>query len=344
MLPKFNLHRRSNAVVLYDGVPMLRKHAWALADARHHGVHFVVNSADRRDSTIAKFKGKGLKAGYNGQKYLYDTYNSLAARYGREGAIARGFFPANPPNRTSHTLHSDGNPHYKTPAGGKLAPYKLGIDAVNKPGGDSKELVAWLNAHGYHAVNTYSPSLAERHHFNFVADPATNARKRLARAYASIAKAKITPRPTRLSDNGVKTLVGFEGVSLRPYNDPVGYATIGVGHLLHKSPVTQADKDKYKNFTAADATKLLRADVKTREAAVDDLVKPKLTQNQFDALVSFAFNEGVGALQNSALLKKLNAGDTKGAADEFLKWNKSNGKVLPGLVKRREAERALFLK
>ena len=68
-----------------------------------------------------------------------------------------------------------------------------------------------------------------------------------------------------------------------------------------------------------------------------------LNQNQFDALVSWTFNLGPGNLRSSTLLKRLNAGDYRGAADEFLKWNKADGKVLPGLTKRREAERALFL-
>ena len=69
----------------------------------------------------------------------------------------------------------------------------------------------------------------------------------------------------------------------------------------------------------------------------------ELTQGQFDALVSFAYNVGSRALSTSTLLKKLNAGDIKGAADEFLRWNKSGGKVMPGLTNRRKAERALFL-
>ena len=74
------------------------------------------------------------------------------------------------------------------------------------------------------------------------------------------------------------------------------------------------------------------------------LLKVPINQNQFDALVSFSFNCGSGALKKSTLLRKLNARDFSGAANEFLKWNKSNGIILEGLVKRRKDERELFLK
>ncbi|WP_312069487.1 lysozyme, partial [Acinetobacter sp.] len=79
-------------------------------------------------------------------------------------------------------------------------------------------------------------------------------------------------------------------------------------------------------------------------ASVNNLVKVPLSQNQFDALVSLTYNIGSTAFKNSTLLKKLNAKDYAGAADQFLRWNKGGGKVLKGLVRRREAERALFLK
>ncbi|MEG5623927.1 lysozyme, partial [Enterobacter hormaechei] len=79
------------------------------------------------------------------------------------------------------------------------------------------------------------------------------------------------------------------------------------------------------------------------ESDVSRLVKVGLTQGQFDALVSFTYNLGARSLSTSTLLRKLNAGDYAGAADEFLRWNKAGGKVLNGLTRRREAERALFL-
>ncbi len=92
------------------------------------------------------------------------------------------------------------------------------------------------------------------------------------------------------------------------------------------------------------ADSALISDLAQCERAVNRLVKVTLTQNQFDALVSFVFNVGSGNLQSSTLLRKLNSGDYKGAADEFLRWNKAAGKVMNGLVARRTAEREFFLK
>lgn len=96
-------------------------------------------------------------------------------------------------------------------------------------------------------------------------------------------------------------------------------------------------------ITAAGADAILRADLVKFEQGVVKAVKVPLTQSQFDALVSFTFNLGPGSLGKSMLLHKLNAGDYTGAAAEFPKWNKSNGKVLAGLTRRRADEQALFL-
>lgn len=91
------------------------------------------------------------------------------------------------------------------------------------------------------------------------------------------------------------------------------------------------------------ADRLLKTGLVSYENDVLKLVRVKLTKGQFDALVSFAYNVGSRALSTSTLLKKLNAGDIKGAADEFLRWNKAGGKEMPGLTKRRKAEREVFL-
>ncbi|MBJ9276498.1 lysozyme [Citrobacter amalonaticus] len=91
------------------------------------------------------------------------------------------------------------------------------------------------------------------------------------------------------------------------------------------------------------ADRLLKTGLVSYENDVLKLVRVKLTQGQFDALVSFAYNVGSRALSTSTLLKKLNAGDIKDAADEFLRWNKAGGKVMPGLTNRRTAERDVFL-
>lgn len=92
------------------------------------------------------------------------------------------------------------------------------------------------------------------------------------------------------------------------------------------------------------AKSYFKHDLAKFEKTVNESVTVPINQNQFDALVSLTYNIGSGAFKNSTLLKKLNKGDYQGAADQFLVWNKAGGKVMKGLVRRREAERALFLK
>lgn len=136
---------------------------------------------------------------------------------------------------------------------------------------------------------------------------------------------------------GIELIKGFEGLRLSKYQDIVGKWTIGYGHLILPS-------ESFPNpLTEKQAEDLLRKDLATSEAGVTRLVKVKLSQQQFDALVSFTFNLGVGNLQSSTLLKRLNAGDYSGAADELLRWNKAGGKEFAGLTRRRAAERKLFL-
>ena len=96
-------------------------------------------------------------------------------------------------------------------------------------------------------------------------------------------------------------------------------------------------------ITQVQAEAYLKSDLTTYERAVNKYVKVPINQNQFDALVSFSFNCGIGALKTSTLLKKLNNKDYSGAAHELLKWNKSNGKVLNGLTKRRKEEQRQIL-
>ena len=148
----------------------------------------------------------------------------------------------------------------------------------------------------------------------------------------------------KTSAAGRKLIEQREGVELKAYKDSAGILTIGVGHTSAAGApkVTSGMK-----ITAAEASEILSRDLATFEAAVSSAVKVPLNQNEFDALVSFAFNVGAGAFKGSTLLKRLNTGDRQAAADQFLVWNKItvNGKkqVLNGLTIRREAERKQFL-
>ena len=142
------------------------------------------------------------------------------------------------------------------------------------------------------------------------------------------------------SDKGIALIKQFEGCRLTAYQDSVGVWTIGYGWT---QPVDGKPIRAWMTIKQETAERLLKTGLVSYESDVSRLVKVGLTQGQFDALVSFTYNLGARSLSTSTLLRKLNAGDYAGAADEFLRWNKAGGKVLNGLTRRREAERALFL-
>lgn len=139
----------------------------------------------------------------------------------------------------------------------------------------------------------------------------------------------------QISDAGLELIKRFEGVRLSAYDDGVGVWTIGVGHTKGVKPGDVSTAEKVDQW--------LREDAQEAEQAVNRLVRAPLSQAQFDALVSFVFNLGAGALERSTLLKRLNGRDYDAAANEFLRWNIAGGRVLAGLTKRRIAERMLFL-
>ncbi len=128
----------------------------------------------------------------------------------------------------------------------------------------------------------------------------------------------------------------FEGLVLTAYRDPVGIWTIGYGH-------TGPEVGPGDVITRSQAETLLKQDLTRFESAVRNLVKVPLSSNQFSALVSFTYNVGSGALAQSTLLALLNQRNYQGAADQFPRWVNGGGQVLPGLVRRRNEERALFL-
>lgn len=144
------------------------------------------------------------------------------------------------------------------------------------------------------------------------------------------------------SENCLQIIRASEGFRARPYLCPAGVPTIGYGSTRYEDgrAVTLVDPP----ITEARAQQIMLATLAAEYApAVLRYVQVPLTQGQFDALVDFAYNAGPQNLRTSTLLRKINAGDFSGAAAEFPKWNKGGGKVQPGLVKRREAERRLFV-
>lgn len=146
----------------------------------------------------------------------------------------------------------------------------------------------------------------------------------------------------QVSFNCINLIKSFEGFSKVPYLCPAGIPTIGFGNTRYEDgkKVTLSDAP----ITELRASLIMKEALLEYEAAVNRYVTAPITQNQFDALVDFAYNAGAQSLRTSTLLKYLNVGNITAAADEFNKWVNGGGKRLSGLVKRRAAERALFLK
>lgn len=140
----------------------------------------------------------------------------------------------------------------------------------------------------------------------------------------------------KLDNRGINLIKSFEGCKLEAYKCSANVWTIGYGHtgvgVYKGSKITQAQADEY-----------FIKDISKFEQGVEKLVKVPLTQGEFNALVSFAYNCGLGALQSSTLLRLLNQKKYSLAAEQFLRWNKVNGKEVAGLTRRRNAEKAMFI-
>ncbi len=146
----------------------------------------------------------------------------------------------------------------------------------------------------------------------------------------------------KISQAGINLIKSFEAFRSKPYlPTPNDVPTIGYGSTYYEDGTRVKLTDA--SITESHATDMLVKNLSKFEEAVNKNVKIVLTQNQFDALCSFVYNIGIGNFSSSTLLKKLNANDIHGAADQFLVWNKQAGKVLNGLVTRRNKERTLFL-
>jgi lysozyme len=144
----------------------------------------------------------------------------------------------------------------------------------------------------------------------------------------------------KASEKCLELIRRFEGFRSKPYRCPAGVWTIGYGSTRYADGTRVHPNDPPIN--EAQANDIMRATLGEYERAVDRYVTVHLNQNEFDALVDFAYNAGAKNLLNSTLLKKLNAGDRKGAAKEFERWVYADGQILGGLVRRRMAERVLF--
>jgi lysozyme len=157
----------------------------------------------------------------------------------------------------------------------------------------------------------------------------------------------------KVSEHCLEMIRHHEGVKTRPYRCPALLWTVGVGHVIDPAHIGVKLEDR-KNLpipdgwdrvlSMAEVDDILAADLATFERGVLRLCPSNLTQSRFDSLVSFSFNVGLGNLQRSTIRMKHNRGDFEGAGEAFMQWTKAGGKELPGLVKRRKDERALYLR
>jgi lysozyme len=156
----------------------------------------------------------------------------------------------------------------------------------------------------------------------------------------------------KVSQKLIDMVKHHEGVRLRPYRCPALLWTVGVGHVIDPVHIGVKFEDR-KNLpipqgwdrvlTMAEVDEILAKDLARFERGVERLCPGGLTQPRFDALVSFAFNVGLGNLQRSSIRMRHNRGDFDGAAEAFMMWTKAAGRELPGLVKRRRDEKTLYL-
>lgn len=138
----------------------------------------------------------------------------------------------------------------------------------------------------------------------------------------------------RISEDGLRLIKRWEGLRLEAYNCPAGVLTIGYGHTRNVEPGQR--------ISGTEADRLLRSDISIYETAVSDMVGVPLSDNQFAALVSWAFNIGHVAARRSTLIRKLNSGDYDAVPAELMRWNRIKGKVVSGLTNRRAAEAGLW--
>jgi len=146
---------------------------------------------------------------------------------------------------------------------------------------------------------------------------------------------------TKIGQKGLALIKSFEGFESKPYKCPAGISTIGYGNTFYPGGKKVSMSDAPIN--ESQATDLLKDTLLTFEKYVDSFTRDDITQNQFDALVSFAFNLGPANLKSSTLLKKVNANPNDSTIrNEFMKWTKAGGRTLAGLVRRRRSEADLY--
>jgi GH24 family phage-related lysozyme (muramidase) len=288
----------------FDGKRVSGPWKRVLDEARAHGVRFLLTSGRR---SMAE------------QWALY-RQNMVRPGVPKPGRPLTAF-----PNPTA--------PHIRV----GRADHALDVNALD--GGENR-LQAWLSKHN---VMTTNPVPGEAWHLEASSGDLKRFAERIKREHRKERdrdrrlNERKPPAQRKISDDGIALIANFEGLRLDAYK-PVPtetHWTIGYGHY-------GPDVKPGSTITKARALELLKDDVKQAEGAVRTLVKVPLRQQEYDALVSLAFNIGNGAFGSSTLLRELNQKHYLRAANQILRWDKGGGKVLLGLTRRRRAERALF--
>lgn len=305
--------------VVIDSCPVPAEIAEQVKALKHDVPSAVLQSAYRGDQAAGLLK----RLGKSTQAMLYN------------GWLRRlpGFNPANPPGRSTHELRSDGVP-YRGPIGRPIRAWGCGLDFND---GAIPALIQAAHRRGWDLFQPYH-SGSEFHHLNFRRKPKLKARPK-----------PVKPKPvkasaTKISPAGTHLIASFEGFRSKPYKDAVGVPTIGYGHT---AGVTMSSKP----LTEPQALALLRKDLNRvyapPVAKVAKQIGLRLNQNQFDALVSAIYNLGPGVLSSGRTLgDALRSKDRHRIADAFLVYDKAGNppRALPGLTRRRHAERDLYLK
>jgi lysozyme len=248
--------------------------------------------------------------------------------------------PANPPGFSTHELKSDGAAYPSVPRGHDLDWWQQGVDVNDS---DVVNCIRVAGQHGWHLWRPY-PTGSEYHHINFQQEPAPiylDDHERIARLYQQYGThpAPVAHNgPLHISEAGIALIAQFEGYVDHRYLDSVGVPTIGFGTtaaVVNPVPAT---------CTRPEAEEWLRTSMARQYEPAINAIGVPLTQNQFDALCSFVYNVGPGGVSaGTGVGRALRARDYRAAADDLLEWDLAGGHPLAGLVRRRQAERQLFL-
>jgi lysozyme len=301
----------------FDGKRVSRPWYRILNEARAHGVRFLLTSGRRTMAEQAAL--------------FHQNMQLVGGRWVRK------------PGRPLTAWPSPTAPHIRV---GRID-HALDVNALD--GGENR-LQAWLRDHDVISTN---PVPGEPWHLEAPAGDLDRLSDRIQREHQQERdryqrlNARKPAGERKVSDEGIALIANYEGFVPYAYNDAAGHATVGYGRLLHTGPVNAADRQEYgtksnPKVTKPQALKWLREDVSDAAGTVRSVVKVPVRQQEFDALVSLTYNIGGGAFGSSTLLRELNAGHYRRAANQFLRWNRAGGQVLLGLSRRRQAERKLF--